>query len=482
MPDASLFDALLNQVRNLTISISFLHLTSKPKETVESPSLSPAESPPDTPRHQSSKDQRSFVAACDYKPPSHFPPLARHALRNLARLPHTVDSREEVNSNLFADNCESNVLSSQQILQLREESMYRQNIFKQKEVAELLENDYKRENRKRTSVCYIEESSDDEDDSYGDYSHDGPSVDRYKNQYWTMHPNDEPFDENYLENSSVENSVERVKSFQIAKFSNSEDSDLDESVAGLELLSANHTDDEMLFEESLASERFEKDLFDINKKSELLKTSTSKRNELSTDDNTLFPLKFAQVSEDEIITMMINRRRNEYQLDNSRSVTSSASSCDHGGRSNGTKYPKESNEYNPQEASHVDYYSDLCNRILPALSSHLFSSSRLQGLALRSIEDKSTRRQINNSQAVPSEPDDIPLLPEDPLSSRWGVSASPASPDNPWVDISNEHYGLVPYTDLLRFLSSSTGGVYMDTMPQIVRDVSPSMNYLRFIR
>ena len=80
----NVFDSLLNQVRNLTVSISFLHITSKPPFVLKpphSPSPEPAEKAVSFDYEDTETDEFcKGNCRCPDSAPQHCSPLTRHAL------------------------------------------------------------------------------------------------------------------------------------------------------------------------------------------------------------------------------------------------------------------------------------------------------------------------------------------------------------------------------------------------------------------
>lgn len=516
MPDASLFDALLNQVRNLTISISFLHLTSKPIETPQSPSLTPESTPPSTPSLNSCRSDNAFESpeaaeassptqvgegasytsesplVDPHHPLTDLPHLTRHAVKNIAFLPDTT--REDDEPNVFTNIKDSAGIANNNLLEVREEVIYRHMVVHQKVNAELLE-DHERRDQERLANG---------EPSYKELAQMEAEKKRLLSipckrceEYYSRREffDDEVlFDEDFLDYYTSED--EGFVTIHENEVSNNESSAEDYSDgycsdSSVDIILNTETEQEMLANEMRKILEFEESMilyFFMPRSGANLKPSEDDSFTRENTDKEVINSLPVIVESNPLGSLVVRTHRFRRRISTRNITRPSARRFIRRNRPNGRNtFVREMQNYNwrgvkelaaygLQQFYGTSHYGNLSFHSLSTFGKYTKFNNQLRGL---------TESYSSMIETIETEEPTYNLLCEEPYRAniRTNLSATDCNSEgrcvdtaDPWIDSGNEHCGLVPYTDLLKFLASSTGGVYMDTMPQMTEEVVYSMS------
>ncbi|XP_047735529.1 uncharacterized protein LOC125177587 [Hyalella azteca] len=516
LSDASLFDAFLNHMRNSTISISFLHLTAKPTPVLEPPSASSCTSHEASPVHHTEyiypdsrneprvgqTDPQGSVSALKNEIPedrtsasvperdprypmsaprvtiepchpqdagqnSRKPTLAsvvQSALRRLASYP-AVPERRMVEEDFFSLDGSSGIsLSRQQMLQLREEALWRQSTV-------LL-------SRKQCEFSPVKEAVKDASEEISDLSDREEALDHFDLDDETA----------FEEDVDLAECWKSVWSGQIHWHDESSSQAFDSSIfyedeSPMDWNSVIQPNDETLLRDLDADAAFEKEVYGSTAPNEDLDVTIQDPKSLKNDSTksqaslNYESLKFA-VSEACRI-----RKRNMSDNLSTNSDKRLGPHEQHDSLKQGTGL---------FSLERVDANSRFSNFVLGSAkglypSCREFLPSRLQEL-VSSVADSLPSQMRpnphlrpgfldNGNQAAASNQCETPTIPW----GRWDPRErfrynKEEQEDDPWMDPGNDHFGLVAYTDLLKFLAAATGGAYMDVVPKITEEYVYAMS------
>ncbi|KAF2360105.1 hypothetical protein FHG87_009134 [Trinorchestia longiramus] len=470
MSNVSFFDAFLNHMRNSTISISFLHLTSKPTPILEPPSASPFSTPSGSPtlkkmykfpnpeiRFHSTADA-SLLEGRKESSPS-LAQVARTALHRLASYP-VVPERRMVEDDFNSRDASSTAsLTRQQMLQMREESLWRQSTV-------LL-------SRKRSQSIEIhtEELTDPSDKE--------EALDYFASEDECVGEESVDLSEKWRTSWSGKILWHGEKSLLKTERSFSEEPEL----------SSEYPFDSFSIEDSFqrdfdADAAFEEEVFGCHA---MRQTDTDSFSDTYVSESSVTEIELLKGAISEACRL---RRQNKYN-ERGNIFSDKSTVPNHHGRTG------KSGLFSLERFDATNRFS---NYILGSAEGHYpvsseFPARRLQEL-VTSVTDFLPSQMRPNPHLRPGFLDNG----TQPSSALGASSSQPTIPwggwdhrhrskngededddgddddDDPWMDPGNDHFGLVSYTDLLKFLASATGGAYMDAVPQITEEYDYAMS------